>query len=153
MTTATDTSQAEALCASLGVVCLAANTPARVDPIHPASTNAVASIQKLIRLHGREHVWAVLYALTQSENNRAHLTRAVIGAVSDVLLRNPTWADRLGEFCDVLDALDLTYLRKAAKRSPGIDGRAPEQRTVIAAHLQYLIEPVMDPETQLELVA
>lgn len=153
MTATTDTSEAEALCHDLGIDVTAGNQPARVNPVAPASTNAVVSIQKLVHLHGREHVWNVLYALTQSENNRAHLTRSVIGAMSDVLLSNPSWASRLGDFCDALDVVDMVYVIGMAGRAPGIDGKKPEKRVVIATLLQHLIEPLIDPEQQMELVA
>ena len=148
-----DTRQAWELCEELQIEVLPDNEPMRFSPLSPARTNAVVTIQKIINLHGRDHAWAVLFALTQSENNRCFLTRAIIGAISDLFLSYPNWRERLGEFCDVLDAVDLEYLRQLASRAPGKDGRAPDKRTLIAGYLQQLFEPVMEPEDQEEMVA
>ncbi len=148
-----DTTEARALCTELAIECLPANVPMRFSPTSPARTNAVVQIQKMINLHGRDHAWAVLYALTQSENNRCYLTRAIIGAISDLFCRFPSWRERLGEFCDLMDAVDLDYLRKLANRAPGKDGRAPDKRVLMAGYMQQLFEPVMDPEDQEDMVA
>ena len=51
-----------------------------------------------------------------------------------------------------MDTLDLSELRTMAKNGPGIDGKAPKQRALLAAYLQLLLEPLMDPEEQKEML-
>lgn len=149
----TDTTQAKELCQSLNIECLPGNVPKRISPTSPARTNAVVMIQNMINKHGEDHAWSVLYALTESENHKGDLTSAMIGAISDLFLRFPAWRERLGEFCDAVDRLDLTELRQMSKKGPGVDGRPPKQRTLIAGYLQLLLHPLMEPENQKEMVA
>jgi hypothetical protein len=148
----TDTTQAQELCRSLEIECLPGNVPNRVSPTSRARTNAVALIQKIINRHGEDHAWAVLYALTETENHKADLTSAMIGAISDLFCRFPEWRDRLGDFCEAMDIMDLTDLRQMARSGPGIDGKPPKQRMLLAAYLQLLLAPVMDPPAQEEMV-
>ncbi|WP_420411624.1 hypothetical protein [Roseibium sp.] len=149
----TDTRQAKELCDSLDIVCLPGNVPIRTSPTSGAQTNAEVTIQKMINLHGEQHAWAVLYALTQSENHLCDLTSAMIGAISDLFLGFPTWRERLGEFCDALDRMDLSGLRAMAKKGPGIDGSSPKQRVLLAGYLQVLLWDLMEMDAQKELVA
>jgi hypothetical protein len=149
----TDTRQARELCDSLDITCLPGNVPIRTGPTSGAQTNAEVTIQKMINLHGEQHAWAVLYALTQSENHHCDLTRDMIGAISDLFCRFPDWRERLGEFCDALDIVDLSSLREIARRGPGIDGRSPKQRILLAGYLQVLLWDLMETEAQKELVA
>ncbi|WP_208993182.1 hypothetical protein, partial [Roseibium sp. TrichSKD4] len=65
--------------------------------------------------------------------------------------RYPNWLERLGEFCDALDAIDLAELRTMAKQGPGIDGKPPKQRMLLAGYLQYLLEDIMEPPEQKEM--
>lgn len=149
----TDISEAQRLCKDLGIEVMAGNRPMRFGPTSPPATNAGHLIQKLINRHGEIHAWAVLTALTQSENHKVDLTSAMIGAVSDLFLAYPAWAERLGEFMDALDLIDLSELRQMAKRGPGIDGGRPKVRIMTAAYLQLLLEPVMQPRSQEELLS
>lgn len=149
----TDTRKARELCSQLGIACLPGNVPIRISPTSAPQTNAVVMIQKMINLHGEEHAWSVLYALTQSQNHKGDLTSAMIGAISDLFCRYPGWRERLGEFCDALDLMDLSELRRMAKRGPGVDGRAPKQRVLLAAYLFVLLVVLMETEDQKEMVA
>ncbi|EFO33798.1 hypothetical protein TRICHSKD4_0912 [Roseibium sp. TrichSKD4] len=146
-----DTTQAEQLCKSLDIKCLPSNAPHRISQVSGSWTNAVLLIQRQINRHGERHTWAVLYALTQTENHKSDLTSAMIGAISDLFCRYPNWLERLGEFCDALDAIDLAELRTMAKQGPGIDGKPPKQRMLLAGYLQYLLEDIMEPPEQKEM--
>lgn len=148
----TDTTEARELCSNLGIECLPANVPNRISPTSPPQTNAALMIQKMINKHGVDHAWSVLYALTKSENHKGDLTSAMIGAISDVFLRFPGWAARLGEFCDALDCIDLSELRRMSKKGPGVDGNPPKQRMLLAGYLQLLLITMMEPEDQKEFV-
>lgn len=72
----------------------------------------------------------------------------MIGAISDLFCRYPDWRKDLGSFCDALDAVDLAYLRTMAKQGPGIDGKPPKQRMLLAGYLQFLLEDIMEPPAQ-----
>lgn len=139
----TDISRARRLCKGLGITLTAGNRPMRFGPTSRPATNAGHLIERLITRHGESHVWAVLAALTQAETARSDLTSAMIGAISDLFLANPDWAERLGAFMDALDPVDLGRLRKMASRGPGLDGGPPRRRILIAAYLQQLVEPAM----------
>lgn len=143
-----DTSEAEALLREMGIGIRHAGERKK-----PGETYAAGRVQALIAKHGREHVWRVLYALTESENHKADLTGSVIGAISDLFLAFPDWSERLGEFMDALDRIDLSEMRAMAKSGPGPDGDPANRRTLIAAYLQFALLPLMEQPEQGELVA
>ncbi len=62
------------------------------------------------------------------------------GAIRDLFCHFPSLGEQLGEFSDLMDALDLTYFRRVARRVSGSDGKPPKQRMPIAGYLQLLSE-------------
>lgn len=52
----------------------------------PGQTRSVATLQRIVRRHGAEHARLVVMVIMESENNRAALDEASLGAVSDVLV-------------------------------------------------------------------
>ena len=146
--TTTDTREAESLCAELGIEVLHASKRIRTGPCSPQQTHSAVRIQKMINLKGREHAWAVLYALSEMENPPIELKSSLIGAVSDLFCNYPAWEQRLGDFLNALDLLDLEELQRLAWSGPGIDGASPKTRILITGYLQVLLMPVMEPQDQ-----
>lgn len=97
----------------LGVVVVPKNVAPR-----PGETRSVGTVQKIIRRHGKEHCRLVLMLITQSENNRAALDEASIGAVSDLVEEfkriYPAKAENgISELFDFLDRTPIAQIRAA----------------------------------------
>lgn len=84
----------------------------------PGETRSVGTVQKIIRRHGEDHARLVLMLIMQSENNRAALCEASIGAVSDLVEEfrriYPDKAENgISELFDFLDRTPIAQIRAA----------------------------------------
>lgn len=105
--------EALAILEELGIEAVAKNVAPR-----PGQTRSVGTVQKIIRRHGKDHCRLVLMLITQSENNRAALDEASIGAVSDLVEEfkriYPAKAENgISELFDFLDRTPIAQIRAA----------------------------------------
>lgn len=105
--------EAVAILTELGVEIVAKNVAPR-----PGQTRSVGTVQKIIRRHGEDHARLVLMLIMQSENNRAALCEASIGAVSDLVEEfrriYPDKAENgISELFDFLDRTPIAQIRAA----------------------------------------
>lgn len=105
--------EALAILSELGIEAVAKNVAPR-----PGQTRSVGTVQKIIRRHGKDHCRLVLMLITQSENNRAALDEASIGAVSDLVEEfkriYPAKAENgISELFDFLDRTPIAQIRAA----------------------------------------
>lgn len=103
--------EALSILSELGVTVVPKNVAPR-----PGETRSVGTIQKIIRRHGKEHCRLVLMLIMQSENNRAALDEASIGAVSDLVEEfrriYPAKAENgISELFDFLDRTPIAQIR------------------------------------------
>lgn len=122
--------EAVAILTELGVEIVAKNVAPR-----PGQTRSVGTVQKIIRRHGKDHCRLVLMLITQSENNRAALDEASIGAVSDLVEEfcriYPDKAENgISELFDFLDRTPIAQIRAA------YIGDCKDKRSRLAGMLQ-----------------
>jgi hypothetical protein len=71
---------------------------------------------RMIRKHGLPHTTLTLRTIAESsEGNQSALVADVIGAVSEVILSHPRWADLGLEWLAAFDSIDLAGIRKIVK--------------------------------------
>lgn len=84
-----------------------------------AQSHARGTMHEIRNTHGDGHLIFTLRCIRQTKNNRDELWSETIGAVSDVLISRPDWADRGLDVFDAFDAIPLGVLRgKAVQRRP-----------------------------------
>jgi hypothetical protein len=110
-----------------------------------AQSHARGTMHEIRNQHGDGHLIISLRCIRQTRNNRDELWSETIGAVSDILLQRPDWADRGGDLLDAFDNVPLGVLRgKAVKLRPW------EVRKTLRCFLYERLETLLDePETRL----
>jgi hypothetical protein len=91
--------------------------------------------------HGEGHLVFVVKTIKQSTGNIDELWSETIGAVSDIVLQRPDWAEkRAGDFMAAFDQIDLAALRdrSLALRPWPVRGTL---RTLILSELEGLLVP------------
>lgn len=96
----------------------------RLVPIYrrraAAQSHARGTMHEIRNQLGDGHLVFTLRCIRQTKNNRDELWSETIGAVSDVLVSRPEWADkRAGDVLEAFDHVPLGVLRgKAVARRP-----------------------------------
>ncbi|MGH0004098.1 hypothetical protein ACQU0X_28840 [Pseudovibrio ascidiaceicola] len=139
------------LCAEVGIKPRLGSEPKGSFADAPTETYAIQTIDGLLKRHGREHVWQVLFAASTVNPPPKLLQASLIAALSDLLLTYPEWSKRLGTFTDALERLDLDELQDTAKRFPRCGGPTAERssaRSGLAAVIYWALLPLMEEEMQ-----
>jgi hypothetical protein len=79
-----------------------------------AESHARGMCHEIRNAYGDGHLLFVLRCIRQTKPNRDALWSETIGAVSDVLLTRPQWAERASDLFAALDTIDLNALRRDA---------------------------------------
>ncbi|KQT52201.1 MULTISPECIES: hypothetical protein [unclassified Aureimonas] len=79
-----------------------------------AQSHARATMREILNDHGGDHLALVLRFIRDSEGNKGALWSETIGAVSDILLQRPDWAERPSDVFAALDTIDLNDARREA---------------------------------------
>ncbi|MDR2311667.1 MAG: hypothetical protein LBE54_11845 [Brucellaceae bacterium] len=112
-----------------------------------AQSHARGTMHEIRNSYGDGHLIFVLRCIRQTNNNRDELWSETIGAISDVLIQRPDWAERAGEVLDAFDRVPLGILRgEAVARRPW--PVRPTLRTLIYKHLEVILD---EPEIRLDL--
>lgn len=104
----------------LGVEVVAKNVAPK-----PGQTRSVATLQRIVRRHGVEHARLVVMMIMESENNRAALDEASLGAVSDVIqaFKRAYPARYEGKISDLFAFFDATPIANIrALYTDGLEG-------------------------------
>jgi len=84
-----------------------------------AQSHARGTMHEIRNQYGDGHLIFVLRCIKQTKNNRDELWSETIGAVSDILIQRPDWAERASELLDTFDHVPLGPLRgEAVARRP-----------------------------------
>lgn len=84
-----------------------------------AQSHARGTMHEIRNQCGDGHLLFVLRCIRQTRNNRDELWSETIGAVSDIIIQRPDWADRASDLLDAFDQVPLGALRgKAICRRP-----------------------------------
>ncbi len=107
------TPELASICTDFGITVV---HPAQHRPFTPMQTAAGATLDRILRDRGENHLRDVLTVMTESENNRNMLIAPVIKAVSRIMAENPTWyGEDASAFLAVMDKADLASMYEAAK--------------------------------------
>lgn len=101
----------------LGVKVLDASlhSPTSVRPKH---CFCMPTLQKVVR-HGEDHLTIVLRLIVETKGNATELWAATITAISEMLLAMPWLVERGLSLFDEFDQIDLSSLRRRAKKVKG----------------------------------
>lgn len=110
-----------------------------------AQSHARGTMHEIRNQYGDGHLVFTLRCIRQTKNNRDELWSETIGAVSDILIQRPDWADRAGELLEAFDTIQLGVLRgKAVQRRPW------PVRATLRALIYERLEDILDqPEQRL----
>ena len=112
-----------------------------------AQSHARGTMHEIRNSYGDGHLIFVLRCIRQTTNNRDELWSETIGAISDVLIQRPDWAERAGDALDAFDMVPLGVLRgEAVARRPW--PVRPTLRTLIYKQLEVILD---EPEIRLDL--
>lgn len=110
-----------------------------------AQSHARGTMHEIRNQYGDGHLIFVLRCIKQTKNNRDELWSETIGAVSDILIQRPDWAERASELLDAFDHIPLGPLRgEAVKRRPW--PVRPSLRVLIYKQLEVILD---EPEQRL----
>lgn len=110
-----------------------------------AQSHARGTMHEIRNTYGDGHLVFTLRCIRQTKNNRDELWSETIGAISDILIQRPDWAERAGDVLDAFDGVQLGILRgKAVQRRPW-PVRAT-LRTLIYERLESILD---EPEQRL----
>lgn len=112
-----------------------------------AQSHARGTMHELRNTYGDGHLIFVLRCIRQTKNNRDELWSETIGALSDVLIQRPDWAERAGDVLDALDKVPLGILRGEAVARRPWPVRA-SLRVLIYKQLENILD---EPDKRLEL--
>ncbi|QYM73897.1 hypothetical protein K1X45_05680 [Pseudochrobactrum sp. Wa41.01b-1] len=104
-------------------------------------SHARGTMKAIRDAHGEGHLIFVVRTIKQSAGNIDELWSETIGAVSDIVLQRPDWAERrAGDFMAAFDKVDLASLRgrALALRPWPVRGTL---RTLILSELERLLVP------------
>ncbi|MBR1211109.1 hypothetical protein [Bradyrhizobium sp. JYMT SZCCT0180] len=90
-------------------------------------------LQRLIYLHGPEHVTLLIRTITESEGNEDALIEPIINAVSWVMVRRRDWTDKGLAWLEAHDAIPLLAILETMR---GLD---LFQETSLAHHLSLVL--------------
>lgn len=84
-----------------------------------AQSHARGTMHEIRNTYGDGHLIFTLRCIRQTRNNRDELWSETIGAISDILIQRPDWAERAGELLEAFDHVPLGVLRgEAVARRP-----------------------------------
>jgi hypothetical protein len=110
-----------------------------------AQSHARGTMHEIRNQYGDGHLIFVLRCIKQTKNNRDELWSETIGAVSDILIQRPDWAERASELLDAFDHIPLGPLRgEAVQRRPW--PVRPSLRVLIYKQLEVILD---EPEQRL----
>lgn len=108
-----------------------------------AQSHARGTMHEIRNTYGDGHLVFTLRCIRQTKNNRDELWSETIGAISDILVQRPDWAERAGELLDAFDTIPLGVLRgKAVQRRPW------PVRATLRTLIYEALEARLDPEEQ-----
>jgi hypothetical protein len=95
----------------------------RIVPVYrrraAAQSHARGTLHEIRNTYGDGHLVFTLRCIRQTKNNRDELWSETIGAISDILIQRPDWAERAGDVLDAFDGIPLGVLRgEAVARRP-----------------------------------
>ncbi|TKT79997.1 hypothetical protein [Aquamicrobium sp. LC103] len=110
-----------------------------------AQSHARGTMHEIRNQYGDGHLLFVLRCIRQTKNNRDELWSETIGAVSDIVIQRPDWAERASELLDAFDQIPLGVMRgKAVHRRPW------PVRATLRALIYERLEAILDePEQRL----
>jgi len=110
-----------------------------------AQSHARGTMHEIRNQYGDGHLIFVLRCIKQTKNNRDELWSETIGAVSDIIIQRPDWAERASELLDAFDHIPLGPLRgEAVARRPW--PVRPSLRVLIYKQLEIILD---EPEQRL----
>ncbi len=111
-----------------------------------AQSHARGKMHEIRNEYGDGHLIFTLRCIRQTSLNRDALWSETIGAMSDILIQRPDWAERASDLFVALDTLDLNELRRrAVNRRPW-----PVQAT-LRAYLYIALEYRLDKSVDRDL--
>ncbi len=110
-----------------------------------AQSHARGTMHEIRNQYGDGHLIFVLRCIKQTKNNRDELWSETIGAISDIIIQRPDWAERASELLDAFDHIPLGTLRgEAVARRPW--PVRPSLRVLIYKQLENILD---EPEHRL----
>ena len=110
-----------------------------------AQSHARGTMHEIRNQYGDGHLIFVLRCIKQTKNNRDELWSETIGAISDIIIQRPDWAERAGDLLDAFDNIRLGVLRgEAVARRPW--PVRPSLRVLIYKQLESILD---EPEHRL----
>lgn len=79
-----------------------------------AQSHARGTMHEIRNQYGDGHLIFVLRCIKQTKNNRDELWSETIGAISDIIIQRPDWAERASAILDAFDTIPLGILRGEA---------------------------------------
>lgn len=135
------TPELTSICDQFGVTVV---HPAQHRPFTPMHTAAGATLDKILRHKGEDHLRNLLTALTESENNKNMLIAPVIKAVSGIMSGEKTkhWYESdASKFLEVMDKANLPSLYMRARANKGIVSANDTIATLLLDRLREHFEP------------
>ena len=128
------------ICSDFGIAVV---HPAQHRPFTPMQTAAGATLERILRDHGEDHLRDVLMVLTESENCKNMLIAPVIKSVSRIMAQNPGWyGNDASAFLTVMDKADLAGMYEAAKPNKRVVSAHDAIATMLLGKLRAVFKAV-----------
>lgn len=108
-----------------------------------AQSHARGTMHEVRNQYGDGHLIFTLRCIKQTNGNRDELWSETIGAMSDVLIQRPDWAERASELFSALDTIPLQELRRRAVNRRPWPVRAT-LRSYLYIALEYRLDQTID---------
>ncbi|PWJ80622.1 hypothetical protein C7441_112164 [Pseudaminobacter salicylatoxidans] len=86
----------------------------------PGETRAVGTLQKILARHGVEHARLVMTTLAETDNNKASLDQAALGAVSGLVRACPEYVEDASKWLAAWDATPVGELQWISQDLRGV---------------------------------
>ena len=106
-----------------------------------AQSHARSTMRKIREEHGDGHLVFVLRCIQETRNNSNELWSETIGAISDIFLQRPDWAEKGGQILDAFDNIPLGELRGKAIKLRSWPVRTSLRMLIYTKLEEYLDEP------------
>lgn len=104
-----------------------------------AQSHARGTMWEILNQYGDGHLVFALRCIKQTKGNRDELWSETIGAMSDVLIQRPDWAERASDLLAALDTISLQDLRRRA-----VNRRPWPVRATLRSYLYIALEFRLD---------
>lgn len=111
-----------------------------------AQSHARGTMWEILNEYGTGHLVFTLRCIKQTKGNRDALWSETIGAVSDVLVQRPDWAERASELFSAMDGIDLNETRRRA-----VNRRPWPVRGTLRSYLYLELERRLDDKIDRDL--